>query len=102
MPWVVKKVGEVYKLYNTDKKTFVNKNFKTRKSALATRKNYENYYKKKNDRATKHHKQQETIRNILPKNYKVLSWAIPMAWEALPSLAWGGEHFDVAHPTAHF
>ena len=47
MPWVVKKVGEGYKLYNTDKKKFVNKTFKTRKSALSTRKNYENYYKKK-------------------------------------------------------
>ncbi len=48
MPWkVVKKSDTQYRLYNLDKKTFVRKTFKTRKSAINTKKNYENYYKKK-------------------------------------------------------
>ncbi len=48
MPWEVKKIStHSYKLYNTDKKAFVKKTFKTRQSALNTRKNYENYYRKK-------------------------------------------------------
>lgn len=47
MPWKVKKVDDKYKLYNLDKKTFVNKTFKTRQAAVNTKKNYENYYKNK-------------------------------------------------------
>lgn len=48
MPWkVVKKKDQDYRLYNLDKKTFVRKKFKSRKTALSARKNYENYYKKK-------------------------------------------------------
>ena len=47
MPWKVKKVDDKYKLYNLDKKTYVNKTFKTRQAAVNAKKNYENYYKKK-------------------------------------------------------
>ena len=50
MPWRIDKVGDKYKLYNLDKKKYVNKTFNTRKSAIATRKNYGRYSygKKKN------------------------------------------------------
>ena len=48
MPWKVVKQGEKYKLYNLDKKTYVKKTFKTRQSALNAKKNYGNYYKRKN------------------------------------------------------
>ena len=48
MTWSFKKVDNKYKLWNTDKKQFVNKTFNTRQSAVNTKKNYENYYKKKN------------------------------------------------------
>lgn len=51
MPWkVVKKSEGNYQLYNLHKKTYVKRKFKTRKSALNTRKNYEKYTKKE-----KHH-----------------------------------------------
>jgi len=50
MPWRIDKVGDKYKLYNLDKKTYVNKTFNTRKSAISARKNYGRYSygKKKN------------------------------------------------------
>jgi len=48
MPWSVKKVGEIYKLYNTDTKKYVNKSFNTKQSAINTRRNYQNYSRKKN------------------------------------------------------
>ena len=48
MPWKVVKVNNTegirYKLYNLDKKTYVNKTFKTRQAAVNTRRNYERYY----------------------------------------------------------
>jgi len=47
MPWAIKKVGTIYKLYNLEKKTYVNKTFKSRQAAVNTKKNYERYYKKK-------------------------------------------------------
>ena len=47
MPWRIDKVNGKYKLYNLDKKLYVNVNFKTRKSASNAKKNYENYYKPK-------------------------------------------------------
>tara|TARA_R110002012_G_scaffold209310_1_gene379668 strand:- start:535 stop:714 length:180 start_codon:yes stop_codon:yes gene_type:complete len=43
MPWKVIKKGDKFKLYNIDKKKFVNKEFKTRQAAINTRKNYERY-----------------------------------------------------------
>ena len=48
MPFVIKKVEDKFKLYNKDKKRFVNKTFNTRKSAMAAKKNYENYDKRNN------------------------------------------------------
>ena len=47
MPWRVDKKKEGYKLYNLDKKRYVNKTFKTRQSAINARRNYSNYYKNK-------------------------------------------------------
>ncbi len=47
MPWKIIKEGDKFKLYNLDKKKFVNKEFKTRQAAINTRKNYERYTKKK-------------------------------------------------------
>lgn len=46
MPWRVDKKKEGYKLYNLDKKRYVNVIFKSRQSAINARKNYEQYYKK--------------------------------------------------------
>tara|TARA_R110002012_G_scaffold82148_4_gene207851 strand:+ start:1601 stop:1747 length:147 start_codon:yes stop_codon:yes gene_type:complete len=46
MPWKIIKEGDKFKLYNLDKKKFVNKEFKTRQAAINTRKNYERYTKK--------------------------------------------------------
>jgi len=46
MPWKIIKVDDKFKLYNTDKKKYVNKIFNTRQSAINTRKNYERYTKK--------------------------------------------------------
>jgi|TARA_R100000329_G_C7614365_1_gene218065 hypothetical protein len=48
MPFVVKKVEDKYKIYNKDKKRFVNKTFNSRKSAMSAKKNYENYEKRNN------------------------------------------------------
>jgi len=45
MPFTIKKVGDVYKLYNTDKKVFAKKSFKTKQSAINMRKNYMRYDK---------------------------------------------------------
>ena len=42
MPWSVKKVDNKYKLWNTDKKQFVNKTFNTRQSAVNTKKKIRN------------------------------------------------------------
>jgi hypothetical protein len=47
MPWKVVKQGDKYKLYNLDKKTYVNINFKSKQTALNAKRNYENYYKRK-------------------------------------------------------
>jgi hypothetical protein len=50
MPWKVIKKGESYKIQNLTTKKVSKKSFKTRKSAMNTKKNYENYYKKKKDK----------------------------------------------------
>ena len=47
MPWSVKKVDNKYKLWNTDKKQFVNKTFNTRQSAVNTKKIMRTITKKK-------------------------------------------------------
>ena len=46
MPWKIVKQGDVFRLFNTEKKKYVNKTFKTRQAALNTKKNYERYKKK--------------------------------------------------------
>ncbi len=43
MPWRIDKVDDKYKLYNLDKKKYVNKTFNSRKSAMSARKNYGDY-----------------------------------------------------------
>ena len=48
MPWKVVKQGESYKIQNLTTKKVSKKSFKTRSAASNTKKNYENYYKKKN------------------------------------------------------
>ena len=50
MPWRIDKVGDKYKLYNLDKKRYVNKTFNSRESASSARQNYGRYsYGKKNN-----------------------------------------------------
>ena len=43
MPWKIIKQEDKFKLYNTEKKKFVNKVFNTRQAAMNTRRNYERY-----------------------------------------------------------
>ena len=51
MPWRIDKVGDKFKLYNLDKKKYVNKSFNSRSSASSARKNYARYsYGKKSMR----------------------------------------------------
>ena len=51
MPWRIDKVCDKFKLYNLDKKKYVNKSFNTRASASSARKNYARYsYGKKSMR----------------------------------------------------
>ena len=45
MPWRIDKVSDGYKLYNLDKKKYVNKKFNTKLSAVNARKNYNRYIK---------------------------------------------------------
>ena len=40
MPYQIKKVGKKFKLYNLSKKTFVNKEFNSKESAISAGKNY--------------------------------------------------------------
>tara|TARA_A100001201_G_scaffold135211_2_gene123336 strand:- start:847 stop:1026 length:180 start_codon:yes stop_codon:yes gene_type:complete len=47
MPYQVKKVGKKYKLYNLSKKSFVNKEFNTKESAISAGKNYMRYRNEK-------------------------------------------------------
>ena len=47
MPYLVKKVADKYRLWNIKKKTFVNKVFNTKESAIATGVNYMKYRKEK-------------------------------------------------------
>ena len=47
MPYQVKKVGKKYKLYNLSKKSFVNKEFNTKDSAISAGKNYMRYRNEK-------------------------------------------------------
>jgi hypothetical protein len=47
MPFAIQKVGTGYKLYNLEKKTYAKRTFKTRQSAVNTRRVYMNYDKKK-------------------------------------------------------
>ncbi len=51
MPWRIDKVGDKFKLYNLDKKKYVNKSFNSRSSAISARKNYARYsYGKKSNK----------------------------------------------------
>lgn len=43
MPFDIRKIGSVYKLFNTEKKRFVNVNYKTRQTAAAAAKNFIRY-----------------------------------------------------------
>ena len=45
MPYLVKKVGQKYRLWNLKKKEFVNKVFNTKESAISTGINYMKYRK---------------------------------------------------------
>ena len=90
MPYRIDKVKTGYKLYNLDKKSYAKTTFKTRESAQNQSKNWMNYDKEK-----RHNKQQTAVRNILPKDYKVLSWAVPIAWESYQGMP------DVSHPTIY-
>ena len=45
MPWRIDKVSDGYKLYNLDKKKYVNKKLNTKLSAVNARKNYNRYIK---------------------------------------------------------
>ena len=47
MPWKVIKQGDSYKIQNLTTKKISKKSFKTRQSAMTTKKNYENYKRKK-------------------------------------------------------
>jgi len=47
MPFATRKVGNVYKLYNLDKKKYTKRSFKTREAANNTKRVYMNYDKKK-------------------------------------------------------
>jgi hypothetical protein len=47
MPYQVKKIGKIYKLYNMKKKVFVNINYKSKESALSAGKNFMRYRKEK-------------------------------------------------------
>ena len=47
MPYQVKKIGKVYKLYNLHKKEYVNVNFKTKETAFKAGMNYMRYRKEK-------------------------------------------------------
>ena len=48
MPFRIDKVKDGYKLYNTDKKVYAKKTFKTRQSAVNMRKVWMGYDKRKN------------------------------------------------------
>jgi len=47
MPFQIKKVGKKYKLWNLMKKTFINKEFKTKETAISAGMNYMRYRKEK-------------------------------------------------------
>ena len=47
MPYQIKKQGEKYKLWNISKKQFVNKEYKSKESAINAGKNFMRYRKEK-------------------------------------------------------
>lgn len=47
MPYQVKKIGKIYKLYNLKKKEYVKVNFKSKDSAFRAGMNYMRYRKEK-------------------------------------------------------
>jgi len=47
MPFRIDKVGDKYKLYNLDKKSYAKKSFNSRKAANNMKKNYMNYDRRK-------------------------------------------------------
>ena len=47
MPYQIKKIGKKYKLYNLHKKEYVNKEFKSKESAIKAGMNYMRYRKEK-------------------------------------------------------
>ena len=48
MPYTIKKQGEVYRLWNRDKKSYAKPKFKTRQAAVNSKNNYEKYDKRYN------------------------------------------------------
>jgi|TARA_R110002020_G_scaffold153222_2_gene332590 hypothetical protein len=47
MPYQIKKVGDKYKLYNLHKKEYVNKEYKSKQSAINSGMNFMRYRKEK-------------------------------------------------------
>jgi hypothetical protein len=50
MPYHIKKIGKKYKLYNINKKKFVNTEYKTKESAIRAGKNFMRYRGEKRPR----------------------------------------------------